>query len=172
MQSENITLYRLHFGELKTYLLSAAFVAGNILLPQLCHLIPQGGLMLLPIYFFTLIGAYKYGWRVGLLTAIASPLLNHLMFTMPPAALLPAILTKSILLALVAGYFARTAMGNKELLRSITLAVATYQIAGTLIEWAIVGDLYVALQDLRIGIPGILIQIFGGYLFVNYLVRR
>ncbi len=128
--------------------------------------------MLLPIYFFTLIGAYKYGWRVGLLTAVASPLLNHLMFGMPPVAVLPAILMKSILLALVAGYFARTTMSSKELLRSITLSVATYQLGGTLVEWAMVGDIYVALQDLRIGIPGILIQIFGGYLFINYLVRR
>ncbi len=128
--------------------------------------------MLLPIYFFTLIGAYKYGWRVGLLTAIASPLLNHLMFGMPPAAILPSILVKSIILALVAGYFARTAMGGRGILRSITLSVVSYQLIGTVAEWAMVGDIYVALQDLRVGIPGILIQIFGGYLFVNYLVRR
>ncbi len=171
MQSEKITLYSLNFSELKTYLLAAIFVVGNIILPQLCHLIPQGGLKLLPIYFFTLIGAYKYGWRVGLLTAIASPMLNHLMFGMPPIAVLPAILSKSVILALVARYFARSVMGLKELFWSITLSVVAYQLFGTLIEWAMVGDLFVALQDVRIGLPGILIQIFGGYLFIGYLVR-
>ena len=64
---------------------------GNIVLPQLCHLVPQG-LILLPIYFFTLIGAYKYGWQVGLLTAVLSPLANHLLFGMPPAPMLAPIL--------------------------------------------------------------------------------
>ena len=46
------------------------FILGNMVLPQLCHLIPQGGITWLPIYFFTLIGAYKYGWKVGLLTGV------------------------------------------------------------------------------------------------------
>ena len=68
--SKNIALYQLGLKEVKTYLLAAAFVIGNIALPQLCHLIPQGGLIFLPIYFFTLIAAYKYGFTVGLLTAI------------------------------------------------------------------------------------------------------
>lgn len=52
----------------RTYLFGAVFILGNLLLPQLCHFIPEGGKMLLPIYFFTLIGAYKFGIRVGLLT--------------------------------------------------------------------------------------------------------
>ena len=56
-----------------TYRIAALFVIGNIALPQLCHLVPSGGPMLLPIYFFTLVAAYKYGWKVGLLTAVASP---------------------------------------------------------------------------------------------------
>ena len=85
-------LYSLFFGNVKTYLFALLFVAGNIALPQLCHLVPAGGPTLLPIYFFTLIAAYKYGFRVGLLTAILSPVINHLLFAMPAAAVLPAIL--------------------------------------------------------------------------------
>ena len=84
-------LYSLSFGNAKTYLFAFLFVAGNIILPQLCHLIPMGGPTLLPIYFFTLVAAYKFGLRVGLLTALLSPLLNHLLFAMPAAAVLPAI---------------------------------------------------------------------------------
>ena len=63
----------------------------------------RGGLRWLPIYFFTLIGACKYGWRMGLLTAVVSPLLNTVLFGMPAVAGLPAILLKSTLLALIAG---------------------------------------------------------------------
>ena len=73
MQTTTAKLYSLEYNNARTYGFSALFIAGNILLPQLCHTIHLGGPMLLPIYFFTLIGAYKYGWRVGLLTAVLSP---------------------------------------------------------------------------------------------------
>lgn len=33
-------LYSLPFGNVKTYLFALLFVAGNIALPQLCHLVP------------------------------------------------------------------------------------------------------------------------------------
>lgn len=97
----SVKLYSLPFGNVKTYLFVLLFVAGNIALPQLCHLVPAGGPTLLPIYFFTLIAAYKYGFKVGLLTAILSPVINHLLFAMPAAAVLPAILIKSGLLPLL-----------------------------------------------------------------------
>lgn len=102
-------LYSLPFGNVKTYLFALLFVAGNIALPQLCHLVPAGGPTLLPIYFFTLIAAYKYGFKVGLLTALLSPVINHLLFAMPAAAVLPAILIKSGLLAGTAALAARYA---------------------------------------------------------------
>ena len=69
MKTTTIRLYSLDYNNVKTYFAAALFILGNLVLPQLCHLIPQGGLTLLPIYFFTLIAAYKYGWKVGLLTA-------------------------------------------------------------------------------------------------------
>ena len=103
METTAVKLYSLDYRDAKTYLAAALFVAGNIVLPQICHLVPQGGLRWLPIYFFTLVGAYKYGWRAGLLTALASPVANALLFGMPAAAALPAIVLKSVLLAGAAG---------------------------------------------------------------------
>ena len=50
--------------------------------------------------------------------------------------------------------------------------VLGYQVLGTLAEWVMKGSLYAAAQDFRIGIPGILLQIFGGYLFLKMLARR
>jgi hypothetical protein len=154
-------LYSYDFKSAKTYLFAAAFIAGNIILPQLAHLIPQGGLMLLPIYFFTLIAAYKYGLKVGLLTALLSPVVNNLLFGMPPLAVLPIILIKSALLATAAALLAQRF--GKISIVAVLLAVVTYQLAGTLVEWAILQDFNAALQDIRIGFPGILLQIFGGY---------
>lgn len=52
----------------------------------------------------------------------------------------------------------------------LALAVLAYQFIGTLGEWAMVGNLALAFQDFRIGIPGMGLQILGGYLFIKYLV--
>ena len=92
-----VKLYSLPYSNVKTYGAALLFVIGNIALPQLFHLVPQGGMTWLPIYFFTLVGAYKYGWKVGLLTAIASPLINSALFGMPAPEVLPVILLKSVL---------------------------------------------------------------------------
>ena len=160
-----LQLRSLQFDDSRTYLAATIFVIGNILLPQLCHLIPQGGLTWLPIYFFTLVGAYKYGWRVGLLTALASPVINSFFFGMPPVAALPAIMIKSVLLALFAGYAASTY--RKASLLILASVVIAYQCVGTLAEWIIKADFIAACQDFRIGIPGMLLQILAGWFFIN-----
>ena len=167
---ETAKLYSLPYREAKTYWVASLFVAGNVVLPQLCHLIPQGGVMWLPIYFFTLIGAYKYGWRVGVLTAVLSPLVNYALFGMPAVAVLPAILLKSCVLALVAGFVA--AKFRRASLLLLAAVVLAYQIIGGLGEWAMTGSWQVAMQDFRIGVPGMLVQIFGGYLFINRLIYK
>jgi len=165
-----VKLYAYGYSEAKTYLAAFLFVLGNIALPQLFHLIPQGGVTWLPIYFFTLVGAYKYGWKVGLLTALLSPLVNSWLFGMPPVASLPAILLKSGLLALAAGFTAHRYQKVSVLL--LLAVVLSYQAVGTLGEWVMKGSFYHAVQDFRIGIPGMLLQVFGGYLFINRLIRK
>ncbi len=165
-----VKLYALDYSNAKTYLAASLFVVGNIALPQLFHLIPQGGMMWLPIYFFTLVGAYKYGWKVGVLTAILSPLLNSLFFGMPASAVLPAILLKSILLAAAAGYAAHRYRSIS--LPILVLVVLAYQIPGTLGEWALTGSLSAAFQDFRLGLPGMALQVLGGYGFIKYLIYK
>lgn len=169
METTSVKLYSLNYTETKTYAFTLLFIAGNLALPQICHLIPGGGLTWLPIYFFTLIAAYKYGFRVGLLTAILSPLANNLLFGMPPVDVLPAILVKSTILAGAAAYGAHR-FGKVSIL-AVLGAVLVYQILGTLIEWAIVKDFYVAVQDFRIAIPGMLVQIFGGYAVLRGIAK-
>ncbi|SBW04974.1 ECF transporter S component [uncultured Dysgonomonas sp.] len=169
METTTVKLYSLNYKEAKTYMFALLFIAGNIALPQLCHLIPGGGLTWLPIYFFTLIAAYKYGFRVGLLTAILSPLANNILFGMPPADVLPIILIKSSLLAGAAAYAAHRF--EKVSLLALVGVVLAYQIIGIPVEWAIEKDLFVAVQDFRIGIPGMLIQIFGGFAVLKAMAK-
>lgn len=169
MQTNTLKVYSLAADNAKTYIIASLFMIGNIVLPQMFHMVPQGGVTWLPIYFFTLVAAYKYGWRVGLMTAIASPIVNSIFFGMPPASALPAILLKSILLAGFAGY-AASKFKRAALWQLITVVLA-YQTIGTLGEWVMKGDFFLAAQDFRIGIPGMLLQIIGGWITINYLIR-
>lgn len=170
MKSTAVNLYSLQISESRTYLFAALFIVGNIVLPQLCHLFPNGGLILLPIYFFTLIGAYKYGWQVGLLTAILSPLINNLLFGMPPSAMLPSILVKSSILALIAAYVAHRS--REVSIPMLLLVVLSYQLIGSLFESVLHGSLLMGFQDFRMGIPGMLLQVVGGYLILKYLLKK
>ncbi len=165
-----VKLYSYDYSDVRTYLSASLFVLGNLLLPQVCHLVSQGGMILLPIYFFTLIGAYKYGWRVGLLSALLSAPINSLLFGMPMPVVLPAILAKSVLLALAAGVAA--AYFKRISIPILLLVVLSYQLMGTLIEWILVGNLNMAVQDFRIGLPGMALQVFGGFLVIKYLIKR
>ncbi len=170
MDTQTTKLYASTYTEARTYLLAAAFIIGNILLPQLCHIVPNGGVTWLPIYFFTLVGAYKYGWRVGLVTALLSPAINSVIFGMPHMTMLPVIETKSILLALTAGY--ASYKFGRITLPLIAAVVIVAQLAGGVFEFGYTGSIYSALQDFRIGLPGILLQIFGSYLLIRYINNK
>ncbi len=170
MQATTISIYSLTYRENRSYLFAFLFILGNLALPQICHLYPKGGHIFLPIYFFTLIGAYKYGWQVGLATALLSPLVNSLLFGMPPTTALPAILIKSQLLAFGAAYVGSR---NKSVsLLSLLVVVLFYQIVGSCCESVLDGSLLSGFRDFRLGIPGMLIQVLGGYYFIKYLLRR
>jgi thiamine transporter ThiT len=169
MATTTTKLYSFGLTNVKTYIFAVIFIAGNLLFPQLVHTIPQGGFIFLPIYFFTLIAAYKYGIYAGLLTGIFSPIVNHLLFGMPPAHVLPAILVKSVILAIAAAWAAKH-FGKVSIL-GILLAILAYQIIGSGVEWLIVRDFATAVQDFRIGIPGLLIQLFGGFLVLKAIER-
>ncbi|RHJ49911.1 ECF transporter S component [Bacteroides sp. AM10-21B] len=136
-------LYSLDYSNAKTYLIAALFIAGNMALPQLFHLIPQGGITWLPIYFFTLISAYKFGWKVGLLTAVLS-----------------------VLLAVAAGWAAHRF--NRISLPILLAVVLFYQVIGTLGEWVMAGSFFQAVQDFRIGLPRMAMQVAGGYALIKY----
>lgn len=143
METKTVKLYSLDYSNAKTYLIAALFIAGNMALPQLFHLIPQGGITWLPIYFFTLISAYKFGWKVGLLTAVLS-----------------------VLLAVAAGWAAHRF--NRISLPILLAVVLFYQVIGTLGEWVMAGSFFQAVQDFRIGLPGMAMQVAGGYALIKY----
>ena len=163
----NARLYTLNYDEVRTYLWATVFVACNIVLPQLFHLIPQGGIMFAPLSLVILAGAYKFGWKVGLLAAVASPLINHLLTGLPAWGVLQVMTFKLIILALVAGLTAQ--YFKKVMLPLIIGVVLAAEVLGGLGELALTGGIAATVQDFTIGWPGLLLQVVGTYLICKYL---
>ena len=129
---------------------------------------PQGGLIFLPILFFTLVAGYRYGLAAGALTAVASPLLNHALTGMPPSQALATLLVQGLLIAAIAAVLAaRTRLSPWPLL----LAATSMQIAGFGLDLARGGSLAAGIDALRLGIPGVLIMGFGGYAVLRLMAR-
>ena len=163
----NVRLYALNYDEAKTYLWAMVFVACNLVLPQVFHLIPQGGVIFSPLSLVILAGAYKFGWKTGLLAAAASPLVNHLITGMPAWEVLPVMTLKLAVLAMVAGLVAQRF--KTVSLPLVIGVVLVSKVIGALGELALTGGLAATIADFTIGWPGLLLQVFGAWLILKYV---
>ncbi len=161
----NTSLYTLQFNEARTYMMAALFIGCNIVLPQLFHLIPQGGFIFAPLSFVIIAGAYKFGWRAALLAAVLSPLVNHLLFGQPQWAVLPVMTLKLVVLALVAGMVAQRFKSVSLLL--LTGVVVAAECLGGVGEWLLTGSAAATMADFTIGWPGLLLQVFGTFVLLK-----
>ena len=165
-----VRLYTLNYNEAKTYLWAMVFVACNLILPQVFHLIPQGGFIFAPLSFVILIGAYKFGWKTGLLAALLSPFVNHAITGMPAWEVLPVMALKLAAIAVIAGL---TAQQFKTLSLPLLIGVVlTSLIVGGLGELLLTGAIAATIADVTVGWPGLLLQVVGGYLVIRYLLKQ
>ena len=163
----NVRLYAFNYDEAKTYLWATVFVACNLVLPQVFHLIPQGGVIFSPLSLVILAGAYKFGWKTGLLAALASPLVNHLITGMPAWEVMPVMTMKLAVLALVAGLAAQR---FKTVSLPLLIGVILVSMAiGCLGEFILTGGIAATMADFTIGWPGLLLQVFGAWLILKYV---
>ena len=146
---------------------ATVFVACNLILPQVFHLIPQGGIIFSPLSLVILAGAYKFGWKTGLLAALASPLVNHAITGMPAWEVMPVMTLKLAVLALVAGLAAqRFKTVSLPLLIGVILVSKAI---GCLGEFILTGGIAATIQDFTVGWPGLLLQVFGAWLILKYV---
>ena len=163
----SVRLYTLNYDEAKTYLWATIFVACNLVLPQVFHLIPQGGIIFAPLSLVILAGAYKFGWKTGLLAALLSPLVNHLATGMPMWDVLPVMTLKLAVLALVAGLAAQR---FKAVSLSVLVGVVLASCAiGCLGELLLTGSIATTVADLTVGWPGLLLQVVGTWMLLKYV---
>lgn len=163
----NVRLYAFNYDEAKTYLWATVFVACNLVLPQVFHLIPQGGIIFSPLSFVILVGAYKFGWKTGILAALLSPLVNHVLTGMPATSVMPVMTLKLAVLALVAGLIAQHF--KTVSLPLIISVVLVSKVIGCLGELLLTSGIDETIADFTIGWPGLLLQIIGAWFILTKL---
>jgi len=159
----------LAWTEARFYLFTALFAAGNLLVPLAVHSVPNAGAIFLPLFFFTLVAGWQFGFAAGLVVALASPLLNYGLVGMPVAAMLPLVLTKSVVLALSAAGLAR--VFKTVHLPGLGLSVVAMQGAGFVVERLMGLPVEKSLNLLTMAIPGMVILVVGGYVALRLTNR-
>ena len=91
----------------KQLVLTAMFVALGVVLPQAFHAIPNAGSVFLPMHIPVLMSGFVAGPLFGLICGVATPLLSHLIFGMPPAPVLPGMLCELAVYGLMTGLLSR-----------------------------------------------------------------
>lgn len=77
---------------------------------------------------------------------------------------------KSVLLAEIAGWTA--AHFRRASLLLVAGVVIAYQAIGTLGEWVLLGDFRAAVPGFSHRAAGMLLQIFGGWAFIKFVIRK
>ena len=151
----------------KQLVLTALFVALGVVLPQAFHAIPNAGSIFLPMHIPVLIAGFATGPVYGLICGILTPVLSHLIFSMPPAPVLPGMLCELAMYGLMTGLLNKFVKIENNLVKNYVVLIGamlcgriTYGILNALIfkagSYSMQAWISAALVT---AIPGIIIQL-------------
>lgn len=151
----------------KQLVLTALFVALGVVLPQAFHAIPNAGSIFLPMHIPVLIAGFATGPVYGLICGILTPVLSHLIFSMPPAPVLPGMLCELAMYGLMTGLLNKFVKIENNLVKNYVVLIGamlcgriTYGILNALIFKAGSYSMQAWISAALItAIPGIIIQL-------------
>ena len=107
----------------KKLVLSALFVALGVVLPQAFHAVPNAGSVFLPMHIPVLIAGFAVGPVYGAAVGFLTPLLSHLLFGMPPTAVLPSMLCELTAYGFASGLLCKLIKGTKPLVKIFAVLI-------------------------------------------------
>ncbi len=146
--------------------LGAVCIALCVVLPVAFHGVPNAGSIFLPMHIPVLVCGMVCGWPYGLLCGLMGPLLSSLTTSMPPAAVLPAMMVECGVYGLVSGLMLKL-VHTKNTYADLYIALVTAMLAGRVVSGiakalifspGIAMSAWVASSFLT-ALPGILIQL-------------
>ena len=135
------------------------FTTLAIYTPYIVHFFggTNAGQKFLPLPFFVLLAGILLGWRAGLTTAIAAPLISYLISGMPMINILPFIMLQSAVLGAISGILRRKENVVISLTAAIALGWMTIGIA--LFIFSKINALNYVVSGIKNGLPGIVLEL-------------
>jgi uncharacterized membrane protein len=96
-------LMALKYNEIRSYILTAAFVMLAVFVPWVFHQFYLAGPTFLPMHIFVLIAGLLFGWRAGLIVGLLTPVVSHFISGMPVLNVLPQIVIELSAYGFIAG---------------------------------------------------------------------
>ena len=91
----------------KQLVLAALFIAIGVVLPQAFHTVPNAGSIFLPMHIPVLIAGFALGPVFGAICGVITPILSHLIFSMPPVPMLAQMVCELAVYGFLTGLLSR-----------------------------------------------------------------
>lgn len=151
----------------KKLTIASMLLALGIILPQAFHMIPNAGNILLPMHIPVLISGFICGPFYGFVVGLLTPLLSHLIFSMPSAIMIGQMLIELAVYGFVSGYLNYTIKMKNGLIKNYVVLICSmligrfiYGLSNALIIFKETYSLNIWLSTAFItSFPGIMIQL-------------
>ena len=161
----------LRYTEIRSYVFTGVFTLLAVAVPWGFHQFHLAGATFLPMHIFVLIAGLLFGWRVGLVVGLLTPLASYAVSGMPVLQILPQIVVELGVYGLVAGMLRERF--NLRVAWALLGAMVAGRLAlclGALVIYLILGQVYsplgleanpllVVWAVIKQGGPGIVIQL-------------
>ena len=93
----------LKYKDIRSYLVTAAFVILAVFLPWVFHQFHLAGATFLPMHIFVILAGLLFGWRAGLLVGLFTPVTSYFISGMPALNVLPQVVIEVSAYGLIVG---------------------------------------------------------------------
>lgn len=162
----------------KRMIMAAVCVALCVVLPIAFHSIPNAGSVILPMHIPVLLCGMLASWPYGFVCGLMGPLLSSVLTSMPPAAILPAMMVECAVYGAVSGIMLKCVHTGKTY-PDLYIALITAMLAGRVISGiakALIFSPGLAMSawiasSFVTALPGIVIQLVLLPIVVNTLMK-
>ncbi len=133
----------LKYTEIRSYIFASVFIALNIAVPWVFHQFHLAGPTFLPMHILVFVAGLLFGWRLGLMVGLLTPLASYVVSGMPVLQILPQIVVELSVYGLVAGILRERF--NLRVVWSLLGAMIAGRLAlclGALVIYLIAGRVY------------------------------
>lgn len=97
-------LMALRYKDVRSYLMTAAFVMLAVFVPWVFHQVHLAGPTFLPMHIFVLFAGLLFGWRAGLLVGLFTPIISYFLSGLPAVNILPQVVIEVAAYGFIAGW--------------------------------------------------------------------